>query len=146
MYRYALHMLTDHDKLNIILEGDERLDLVKLFEKVFVCRKGCRKEKLPKISSLTKPEGGAKTKRFLVFLITGLSTMDEMLIAQIKVQSLKAERLEAERPLQCLVSSFHPIHLIKPIIVLLVRSSVCLESVWNISYPIYYRDPGACLS
>ena len=38
--------------------------------------------------------------------------MDEMLIAQIKVQSMKAERLEAERPLQCLVSSFHPIYLI----------------------------------
>ena len=72
--------------------------------------------------------------------------MDEMLIAQIKVQSLKAERLEAERPLQCLVRSFHPIHLIKPIIVLLVRSSVCLESVWNISYPIYNCIPGACLS
>ena len=29
-------MLTDHDKLDTILEGDERLDLVKLFEKVFV--------------------------------------------------------------------------------------------------------------
>ena len=41
MHRYALHMLTDHDKLDIILEGDERLDLVKLFEKVFVRRKGC---------------------------------------------------------------------------------------------------------
>ena len=36
LHRYALHMLTDHDKLDTILEGDERLDLVKLFEKVFV--------------------------------------------------------------------------------------------------------------
>ena len=27
-------MLTDHDKLDAILEEDERLDLVKLFEKV----------------------------------------------------------------------------------------------------------------
>ena len=32
--RYALHMVTDHDKLGDILEGDERPDLVKLFAKV----------------------------------------------------------------------------------------------------------------
>ena len=114
LHRYALHMLTDHDKLNIILEGDERLDLVKLFEKVFVCRKGCKKEKLPKILSLTKPGGNKNYLFFGLFFLKLVfqQWMDEMLIAQIKVQSMKAERLEAERPLQCLVSSFHPIYLI----------------------------------
>ena len=49
---YALHMVTDHDKLGDILEGDERPDLVKLFA---------------------------------------------------KVQKMKAQRLEADRPLHCLV-------------------------------------------
>lgn len=34
-------MLTDHDKLDLILEGDDRLDLVKLFEKVlYSCKFG----------------------------------------------------------------------------------------------------------
>ena len=49
MHRYALHMLTDHDKLDIILEGDERLDLVKLFEKVFYVGKGAERKNAPNL-------------------------------------------------------------------------------------------------
>ena len=65
-------MLTDHDKLDIILEGDERLDLVKLFEKVFYVGKGAERKNAPNLV-FSKP-GESKTNFFL--WKTGLSTMD----------------------------------------------------------------------